>query len=179
MHVAADRPQEVLAAAEHVVFVAIEHAARDQFLGLAYAIDVLGDPEQRVQVAQTAFAVFDVGLDEVARLTGAAVTLLAFSKLGGYELRRRSLHHLFFEARCEFAVELGVAEQMPRFEERGADGHIGLGLADAFADRTRRVADFLAHIPEAIEQRLGDRFAPRSLLVRQDEKQIDVGSRGQ
>ena len=29
MHVAADRPQEILATAEHLVFVAVEHAAVD------------------------------------------------------------------------------------------------------------------------------------------------------
>ena len=66
MHVAADRPQEVLAAAEHLVFLAIEHAAFDQFLGLAHAIDVFGDPKQRMQVAQATLAVLDVGLDQVA-----------------------------------------------------------------------------------------------------------------
>ena len=61
VHVAAHRPEKVLAAAEHVVFVAVEHAALDQFLRLAHAIDVFGDPEQRVQVAQAALAVLDVG----------------------------------------------------------------------------------------------------------------------
>ena len=66
MHVAADRPQKVLATAEHVVFVAVEHAAIDQFLRLAHAIDVFRDPEQRVQIAQSALAVLDVGLDQIA-----------------------------------------------------------------------------------------------------------------
>ena len=179
MHVAADRPQEILAAAKHVVFVAIEHAAGDQFLGLAHAIDVFGDPEQRVQIAQAALAVFDVGLDEIARLTGAAMPLLALRELGGDELRRGSLHHFFFETRVEFGVELGVAEQIPRFKQRGANGHVGFGLADALADRARRVTDLLAHVPQAIEQRLGDRFSPRGLLVGQDKQQIDVGARRQ
>ena len=66
VHVAADRPEEVLAAAEQLEFLAIEHAAVDQFLEVAHAVDVFGDPEQRVQVAQTAFAVLDVGLDQIA-----------------------------------------------------------------------------------------------------------------
>ena len=89
MHVAADRPQEVFAAAEQRVFVAVEHAALDQLLGLAHAVDVFGDPEQRVQVAQAALAVLDVGLDQIARLAGAAVALLALGELGGDEFRRR------------------------------------------------------------------------------------------
>ena len=71
------------------VFVAVEHAALDQFLGLAHAIDVFRDPEQRVQVAQAALAVLDVGLDQIARLAGAAVALLALGELGGDEFGAR------------------------------------------------------------------------------------------
>ena len=179
MHVAADRPEEILAAAEQPVFVAVEHAALDQFLRLAHAVDVFGDPEQRVQVAQSALAVLDVGLDEIARLAGAAVTLLALGELGGDEFRRRSLHHLLVEARRQLAVERGVAEEVARFQKRGADGHIGFGLADAFVDRTRRVTDLEAHVPQAIEQSLGHRLAPGGLLVGQHEQEIDVGARRQ
>src|ERR1043166_5720340 len=51
MHVAADRPEEVLAAADAPELVAVEHVVLDQLFGLAHVIDVLGDPEQRVQVA--------------------------------------------------------------------------------------------------------------------------------
>ena len=89
VHVAADRPQEVLAAAEQLQLVVVEHAVLDQLLEVAHAIDVFGDPEQRVQVAQAALAVLDVGLDQIARLAGAAVALLALGELGGDELRRR------------------------------------------------------------------------------------------
>ena len=76
----------------------------------------------------------------------------------------------------ELIIERGVAEQVPRFEERGADGHVGFGLADAFADRTRGVPDLLPHIPQAIEQSLGDQFPPGGLFVRQHEQQIDIGA---
>src|ERR1700733_15364840 len=102
MHVAANRPEKILATAKHIVFVAIEYAAGDQFLGFAYAIDVFGDPEQRMQIAQAALAVFDVGLDEIPRLTRAAMPLLALRELGGDEIRRGPLHHFFFETRVEF-----------------------------------------------------------------------------
>ena len=151
----------------------------DQFVRLAHAVDVLGDPEQRVQVAQAALAVLDVGLDQIARLAGAAVALLALGELGGDEFRRGALHHLLVEPHRQLVEQLGVAEQIARFEQRGADGHVGLGLADAFVDRTRRVADLQAHVPQAIEQRLGDRLAPGGLLVGQQEQQIDVGARRQ
>ena len=62
---------------------------------------------------------------------------------------------------------------------RGADGHVRLGLADALVDRARGVADLESHVPQAIEDRLGDRLAPGGLLVGQQEQQIDVGARRQ
>ena len=52
MHVAAHRPEEILSVAEHLVFRLIEDAALDQLFGAVHAIDVLRDPEQRVQIAQ-------------------------------------------------------------------------------------------------------------------------------
>ena len=176
MHVAADRPQEILAAAEQLELVLVEHAAVDQLLDVADAIDVLGDPEQRVQVAQAALAVLDVGLDQIARLAGAAVALLALGELGGDELRAGALDHRLVEARHQLVEQLLVAEQEARFQEGGADRHVRLGLADAFVDRARGVADLQSEIPQAIEDRLGDRLAPRGLLVGQQEQQIDVGA---
>src|SRR5262249_62076493 len=85
MHVAADRPEEVLAAAEASELLPVEYAVLDQLLGLAHSVNIFGDPEQRVQVAQAPLAVLDVGLDQIARLAGAAVTLFPLRELGGDE----------------------------------------------------------------------------------------------
>ena len=117
MHVAAHRPEEILAAAEQAVFLAVEHAALDQFLGLAHAVDVFGDPEQRVQVAQAALAVLDVGLDQIARLAGAAVALLALGELGGDEFGAGALHDLLVEARDQLVEQRAVAEQKARLQD--------------------------------------------------------------
>ena len=43
-----------------------EHALGHQFAGLVDAIEILGDPEQQMQVAQPAFAFLDVGLHDIA-----------------------------------------------------------------------------------------------------------------
>ena len=72
---------------------------RDQLFRLAHAVDVFGDPEQRMQIAQAALAVLDIGLDQIARLAGAAVALLALGELGGDELGGGALHHLLVETR--------------------------------------------------------------------------------
>ena len=177
MQVAAHRPQEVGAAAEGAVFLRVEHAALDQFVGLAHAIDVFRDPEQRVQVAQAALAVLDVGLDQIARLAGAAMALLALGELGGDEFGRGALHHFLVEAGDQLVVERLVAGQEARLQDRGADGHVAARLPDRFIDRARGVADLQPHVPQAIEDGLGDLLAPGGLLVGQDEQQIDVGFR--
>ena len=176
MHVAAHRPEEILSVAEHLVFRLVEHAALDQLFGAVHAIDVLRDPEQRVQIAQAALAVLDVRLDQIARLAGAAQPLLALGELGGDELLAGVAHDILVEARDELVVERAVAEQIARFEQRGADRHVGLGLADALVDRARRVPDLQPHVPQAIENAFGDGLAPGGLLVGKQEQQIDVGA---
>ena len=176
MHVAAHRPQERFAVAEELVFVLVEHAAFDQFVRLAHAIDVFRDPEQRVQVAQAALAVLHIGLDQIARLAGAADAVLAFGQLGGDEFGAGIAHHLVVEAGLQLVEQSAVAEQEARFQNGGADGHVRLGLADAFVDRARGMADLQADVPQAIQDRFGDRLAPGGLLVGQQEQQIDVGA---
>ena len=158
---------------------AVEDALLDQLLGLAHAVDVFGDPEQRVQIAQTALAVLDVGLDQIARLSGATVSLLALRELGGDELGTVPCVTSLSKRVDQFVEQLVVAEQIAQLQDGGADGDVGLGLADAFVDRARRMPDLQSHVPEAIEDQFGDRFAPGGLLVGQEEQQVDVGARRQ
>ena len=101
VHVAAHRPEEIAAAAEAAVLARVVDAFLDELLALAHAIDVFGDPVERVQVAQAALAVLDVGLDQITRLAGAAMALLALGELGGDELGGGALHDLLVEARDE------------------------------------------------------------------------------
>ena len=177
MDVAADRPQEIGAAAEGAVFLRVEHAAFEQLVGLAHAVDIFRDPEQRMQIAQAALAVLDVGFDQIARLPGAAMALLALGKLGGDELGRGALHDLLVEPRHQFVVERLVPGQESGLEDRGADRHVAARLPDRFVDRTRGVADLQPHVPQAIQNGLGDLLAPGGLLVGQDEQEIDIGFR--
>ncbi len=71
MQLTAHRPQERLATAEATIFVGSEDAGLDElFLGVI-GIKMLGEPVQRMQVAQAASTFLDVGLDLVARGAGA------------------------------------------------------------------------------------------------------------
>ena len=174
MHVATHRPEEILAAAEQLVFLLVEYAALDQLVRLAHAVDVFGDPEQGVQIAQAALAVLDVGLDQIARLPAATDAVLALGELGGGELPGGVAHHLIVEARLQFVEQRAVAEQEARFQDGGADGHVRLGLADAFVDRAGGMADLEPGVPQAVEDGFSDQLTPGGLLVGQHEQQIDV-----
>ena len=68
MQMAAHRPQEVLAFLEDREFLAREGALLGQLVGRIGGVEELGDPEQRVEIAQAALAVLDIGLDEIAAL---------------------------------------------------------------------------------------------------------------
>ncbi len=177
MQIAAHRPEEVGAAAEGTVLLRVEHAVLDQLVGVTDAVDVFGDPEQRVQVAQGPLAVLDVGLDQIARLAAAAMPLLALGELCRDEFGRGALHHFLVEAGDQLVIERSVAGEEARLEDRGADGHVAARLADRLVDRARGVTDLQPHVPEAIEDGFSDLLAPRGLLVGQDEEQIDVGFR--
>ena len=129
-----------------------------------------------MEIAQAAFAIFDVRLDQIARLPGAADALFAFGELGGDEFDGGVAHHLVVEARLQFVEQRAVAEQKTRLEDGGADGHVRFRLADAFVDRTRGVADFEPGVPQAIKNGFCDLLAPGGLLVGQHEQQIDIGT---
>ena len=177
MQIAAHRPQEIAAAEEERVFRFREDAFFHQLMQAAHAIDILGDPEQRMEIAQAPLAVLDVGLDEIARLPRALVALVALGELRGDEIGGGALHDVAIETRDEIVEQRLVAGDQPRLQDRRADRHVGARLPNALVDRARGVADLQPHVPQRIENRFGDALAPGGLLVGKDKEKIDVGAR--
>ena len=64
-----------------------------------------------MQVAQPAFAVFHVRLDQIARLPAAPHTIFPLGKLGGDKLRRCVADDVFVETHHQFIEQFAVAEQ--------------------------------------------------------------------
>ncbi len=176
MQIAANRPEEVLALAEGRHLVGLEDAGGHRRRPDALAIKVLREPVQRMQVAQAALAILDVGLDLVAALARGAMALVALGHLGIDEVARRAGDDLVAEALLERHVEIGIAVDEAGVEQRRADGNVGGAQLDALADRARGVADLEAEIPEHVENVLCDALAPRGLLVGQKKQQIDIGA---
>ena len=83
-------------------------------------------------------------------------------------LRRVALHQL--------VEQLAVAPDVARLEQRGADGVVALGVAQALLDRAGGVADLQPEVPQQVEHELDDLLAARRLLVGTQEQQIDVAT---
>ena len=175
VELAAHPPQELLAAAEQAELLGGEQAGPHKRCRVGHPVGIFGDPEQRVEIAQAALALLDVGLDEVARRSGAADAGLALGHLGGDELARRPGLDFAVEAGLEVVEEGGVAQDEAGFEQRRADRHVRLGLPHAFVDRAGRVADLLAQVPQHVEDGLDHALAPGRLLVGEQEEEVDVG----
>ena len=74
-------------------------------------------------------------------------------------------------------VQRLVAGDVARLEQRGAHGHVGLGLADHLVERAGGMADLQPEVPERVEHRFDDLLAPAGLLAGHDEADVDVGMR--
>ena len=179
MHVAAHRPEEVLGLQEAAQFRFREYAVRDEAGDVLHPVDVLADPEQGVQIAQTALALLHVGLHEVAAFAEPPVPLVAFGQLVGDELGRIGGDDLIAETLRQIGVERLVTTDVAGLQGGGEDGVVLPREADALLYRARGIAHLEAQIPEHVEQVFGDLLAPCGLLVGQHEEQVDVGSRGQ
>src|ERR1700730_5375543 len=161
MEMAADTPEKLLAAAEQIILGTRKHAGADEIGRVAQPIHIFGNPKQRVEVPEAAFAILDIWLDEIARAAGLRDAAVAFGELRRDEFGGPSLHDLALEPRPHGFEKPAVAENKARFKERRADGHVFAGMNQAFLDQACRMANFLAEIPKHIEDRLGDAFALR------------------
>ncbi len=62
MQMTAHRPQEIMRRRKGVIFLFGKQARLHQFGHIVDPVEILGDPEQRLQIAKPAFAFLDVGL---------------------------------------------------------------------------------------------------------------------
>src|SRR5690606_29587828 len=141
VQVAAQRPQIGLRLVEALRGLVGQHAVADQLPQRVGAVEELADPAQGLQVAQSALPLLDAGLELVARRAEFLVPRFALGELGLVEGLALAGHTLLEEALAELVVELLVAPQVARFEERGLDGEVALGPNQALVDGARRLAN--------------------------------------
>ena len=174
VQVAAHGPQMAVGAAEHAELRFRQRAARHQVAHILDAVEILGDPEQRMEVAQAPLAVLDVGFDDVARIAHAAVARVALRQFGGDEGPPAG-GGVLAETPPQLEPERLVTVDVARLQQRGADGDVAAGAGDGFVHRTGRLAHRQAEVPQHVEDIFDDLLAARGGLVRGEEQQVDVG----
>ena len=98
VQMAAHRPEEGFGPAEGAIFLARQQAHIHQFGGIAHLVEIFADPVERVQIAQAALALLDVGLHHIAGIAELAVAFAAFRQLFGDIVPLGSGDHLGPEA---------------------------------------------------------------------------------
>ena len=179
MHEAADGPQEVLAPAKGVDLLGGEQAGLDRARANVVAVDVLDQPMQRMEIAQAALTVLDVGLDPIAGLAGLGVTGGALLHLGGDERPRCAAHDVVGEAGLELGIEARIAVDQAGIEQRRPDRHVGQRQLQALVDGASGVPDLQAEVPQHVKYSFGDALRPCRFLVGQQEQEIDIRARCQ
>ena len=174
VHQPAHPPQEILGPLECGKLLHGKKAGPDELFGILDPVSVFGDPEQGVEVTQATLAILDVRLDHVARRTSTADAGFAFDKFGVHEIRRRVLDDFEVKPSAEVIEQRRVAADEPRFQQRGADGHVSPRLTHAVIDRARGMPNFQFQIPQRVKNALHDALAPARLLVRKQEQHIDI-----
>ena len=174
---AADRPEELVGAVEQTVFGGGEQSLVDQLARAPDVVDVLADPEERVEIAKPALALLDVGLDDVAGVAHPAVAGVALDQLVGDEGTLGAATDLRLEAALRGDPHRLAARDQPRLEHRGADRHVAARLLHHLVERPHRVADLQPHVPERVEHRLDDALRERRRGRGGEEGEVDVGVR--
>src|SRR6516164_2445965 len=144
---AADRPQEALRVIKTQRFLGRQHILLDQLPYVVGAVDILGDPEQRVQISEPTLALLDVRLELVTAVADPLVPRVALRELAFDELRCSAAHDVRIKPALEISEERLFSPKIACLEQPGADRQIGFGLAQAFFDRACRVPDLEAKVP--------------------------------
>ncbi len=165
MQMATHRPEKIRRAAEPARLVRREHARLHIIVGALQPINMARHPIERVEVAQAAFALFQIGLDHIARRAGARMTLVPFSKLRRDEIGVFVRHHLLAEPRFQIVNERAVPGDETQIEQRRLDRVVRARELEALVDGSCGMADLQRHVPQHVEHVFNDALGPRRLLV--------------
>ena len=175
MQMTPDVPHEAVRAGETVCFLLGQHAAVDDIGDLIDLVQILGDPVERLQVAQPALAFLDVRFEHIARPSHFFVAGIALGEFLLDEFGTGGIGDFGVKPPAHFVIDLPVAPEIARFQHRGADGQVAPRKADTFVDRPRGLADLQFQVPQHVQDVFDHLFLTRGFLVGQDEKQIDIG----
>jgi hypothetical protein len=132
-----------------------------------------GDPDDGLQIAQSARTFLDVGLQVVRGVVVFEMALLLLERLRVVE---RPHVELGIEHAHEFSVEAARARQEAMLEQARADGGVA-HLDRALTDRAHRVRQLDAAVPQRGQQALDRRRAIPVRDVAEQNEDVDVRMR--
>ncbi len=179
VEVAAHGPEEATRCLKGLEGLAAQDAVLHELGRLLHAEEELADPQQGVEVAEPAFALFDIRLEQEPRVADPLVPLVALRELRLDEVGTTILDDIASVGSRQLVEEPLVAPEEARLQKRRANGEILLRQLDALLHRAGRVADLETEVPEAIDEKLGHLLEIGGSLVVVQEEQIDVRARCQ
>ena len=142
MKMVADGHQERLGGEKIIVLLAGEETESDQIGHIVHAVDVLPDPEQRLQIAKPALAFLYIGFDHVALAALFAVPLRPLGKFRLDEIRRRVAEEILFQLFIQRPGQRLVTDQKAVLQQCRADRVVVPAETDAILHTARGMTDF-------------------------------------
>ena len=174
VQMAAHGPQEAARAQEPDQRLPGEQPLPDHLGRIVPGLDEAGDPQQRLQVAQAALALLDVGLEHEAGIAHALMALVALGELGLGERGPATGHDLPLVALAQLREEVRRAPEQARLEQGRLDGEVVLRELDGLGHRADRLPDLQPQVPQLVEQELRDLLDMGGALVGAQEQEVDV-----
>ncbi len=127
--------------------VAAQQIVAHQRLRLLQPVAIARQPGQRLQVAQTALALFHIRLEQEARVTPLGMAGIALAQFILSELARFEPHHFTLDGFFQCQIFFTVAAHQPRIHQAGGDGMVVLRRFHRPRDAAHRMADRNLHVP--------------------------------
>jgi len=173
----AHRPEKALGLGKGVEFVRREKPERHQLADILDPVQIFGDPEQGLQIAQAALALLDVGFDHIA-LALLLMPRVAFFELGLGKGAFRAFEDIILESEVERFGERCLAREEPIFQQRRANCEIGLSQPQGVTDRTAGMSHLEPQIPQDVEHAFDHALRPGCDLVGREKEQVHVREGG-
>ena len=161
----------LLALGDHALLEKVAEGARAE-LGR-------GEPHGRVEVAQPARGLLDVGLAHVRRAPELAIALVALGERRLQELAEVLAVDVGREHLAEALEEPPVPHEVPRLLHGGSRGEIRRGHGHAVGQAAHGMSDGEAQVPQGVEEALGGALDERLHDTVVDEHEVEIGERAQ
>ena len=152
----AHRPQEIFRLLKLAQLILGQQPAINEFGHALNAVHIFADPEQGVQIAQAALALFQIWFDDIAAVPHANMARIAFAQLFSAIGPRRPSQNFATKTGNRFVIQRRITPNIASLKQCGSDGQVCLGHADHFIERPARMADFQSQIPQRVEHRFDD-----------------------